>query len=1009
MKRLKLLLLVAITLENYAQITHDFYETPLLEALQTINQEQTEYSIDILTDGLDGLQISTQVKNQTVLNAIRKICKGQPVKVTSQGKTITVQARRKLRDLQREIRLTGKVEDGFLQIPLPEARVSVLTKDSTVVVDSASMTRVYGANMRLIGAYYVALVNGGEKEYLVRAQMKGYDDVWQRVPITNLTKEEVTIPTLKMHRMRKVDLDEVLVTATRIKFFYRGDTLIYDATAFRMPEGSMLDDLIRQLPGVTMNNDGEIFVNGRKIDELLLGSRSFFGGNKKVLMQNLPYYTVKHLKVYEKQTDMSEALGYDVEPRKYVMDVNLKEEYSKGYIANVEAAAGTENRWLGRAFALRFTDRTRLTLLGNANNVNETRHIGESGHWTPNNMPRSIMTTHSAAAEIAYYAKGDKLKETLRAEFTSQTDEQTLRQRREQFLSSSTPTSLTESFSRQGNRRLSLHNTLSLKDPTWIYTDAVFEYVQRDGSSHSDFEQWDDSLTATLRSAGINEGITWRGQMNVQGAFNLGENQRVTFITIVEHNEEALQQSTAYKQTLFSQGQVTRNLYNADDISNRKTWGLANISYKRELGNRFNFHISDNLSYTSERNHDYLYHPDTLLLVSQLDALAAITDPHNSYNSYGQITQNSIGASLYRTDTYRYSDDNPFTIQYDRFKIGISAPVRQERLSYQRGALDTLASQTTLFLNASASFRIMTRDGKHDIRFNVSHDRQAASLMDRITFRDDSQPLVVKLGNPNLNGRVTSKLSGDFYPGYANQQRYHLSISFDYHHRNVAQAVTYAPVTGVYTYQPMNVCGAYTANTALNFIRTFGEKRFWTMSTSADASLHHDKDHAMLAGETESHVNTVNTLTLHDESFIQYERSTLNLRATGDFSWRHSEGRMFDFVVLNVLDYRYGLTARYTLPKINTTLAADATMYSRRGYGSTELNSDDFLLNASISQPFLKDRLIARLESFDLLHQLNTTQCMVNAQGRIETWYRSLPHYVMLHLIWHFNKNPKKK
>ena len=94
---------------------------------------------------------------------------------------------------------------------------------------------------------------------------------------------------------------------------------------------------------------------------------------------------------------------------------------------------------------------------------------------------------------------------------------------------------------------------------------------------------------------------------------------------------------------------------------------------------------------------------------------------------------------------------------------------------------------------------------------------------------------------------------------------------------------------------------------------------------------------------------------------------------------------------------------------LNTTLSADGNMYSRRGYGSAELNTDDFVLNASISQPFFKGKLIARIEAFDLLHQLSNTQYTVNAQGRTETWYRSLPHYVMAHLVYHWNKNPKKK
>jgi hypothetical protein len=84
---------------------------------------------------------------------------------------------------------------------------------------------------------------------------------------------------MELRRLPTNTLGEVTVTATKLKMFHRGDTIVYDATAFKLPDGSMLDDLIRQMPGVTMNDDGEIFVNGRKVDELLLGSRSFFSLN----------------------------------------------------------------------------------------------------------------------------------------------------------------------------------------------------------------------------------------------------------------------------------------------------------------------------------------------------------------------------------------------------------------------------------------------------------------------------------------------------------------------------------------------------------------------------------------------------------------------------------------------------------------------------------------------------------------------------------------------------------
>lgn len=146
-----------------------------------------------------------------------------------------------------------------------------------------------------------------------------------------------------MQKHREVNLGEAVVKATKIKMYHKGDTLVYNADAFNLPDGSMLDALIRQLPGVTMNKQGEIFVNGRKIDELLLGSRSFMHGKKEVLMKNLPYYTVKHIKVYDRQSDKSKALGWDIDPKTYVMDVNLKMEYQHGYIANVEGGLGSKS------------------------------------------------------------------------------------------------------------------------------------------------------------------------------------------------------------------------------------------------------------------------------------------------------------------------------------------------------------------------------------------------------------------------------------------------------------------------------------------------------------------------------------------------------------------------------------------------------------------------------------------------------------------------------------------
>ena len=142
---------------------------------------------------------------------------------------------------------------------------------------------------------------------------------------------------------------------TRIQVAYKGDTIVYDASAFKLPEGSMLDGLIRQLPGAELKDNGDIYINGVKIDYLTLNGKDFFKGDNKVMLDNLPYFTVKNLKVFYKDTKKSEMLGRQVEEQDYVMDVTLKREYSRGYIANAEVGASCCRTLPPRLFPFRKT------------------------------------------------------------------------------------------------------------------------------------------------------------------------------------------------------------------------------------------------------------------------------------------------------------------------------------------------------------------------------------------------------------------------------------------------------------------------------------------------------------------------------------------------------------------------------------------------------------------------------------------------------------------------------
>ena len=911
----------------------------------------------------------------------------------------------------------GTVQDAFLKTPLPDAKVSLLlAADSSVVIESIPVTAKRRDDGTVREAQFMLQPEKKTCKYLLRGTLEGYEEGY--LPLTidaNEGRALMLDDALELRKIRQVNLQEVTVTATKVKMYYRGDTIVYDATAFKLPDGSMLDDLIHQMPGVTIDEYGQIFVNGRKIDELQLGSRSFMRGNSKVLMENLPYYTVKDIKVYDQDTDLNRALNTQAEQKKFVMDVNLKPEHQVGYIANVEAAGGTQDRWLGRGFLLGFTERTRYTLLGNSNNVNESRHIGRSDHWTPDAVPQSLLTTHSAAGEIDYQSADKNVQENLTADFTSTRDEGEMVRSKELFLQGN-PLQTTYQNSLSKAQRLKVANTFKYIKPKgfMLNSDVSFNYRSYSGNSATLMEQFVDSLLTTRqRNDGFNDGNTWgaNGFACIMPMLKpIGKTEQLLRITTsFDYSSDENERVQQYRTENFVSPSII-NQHNTTDFSLRKFSVHTPINYSF-VGKMNRLFLDINPSYSREKTHDWLYHPDTLLLASQIDMLRATTDPTNSYDSELQTYKTGISLQFRHLQHVPATKIMPFEADVDFLDLYLNIIPMHERLNYQRGLLDTLVTRNTFRFEPRLDIRLFAQKDRHRpalIRF--SHTEFNAPLVSLLSIRDDANPLVVRLGNPDLKAYTSqSTLEAEYKDIRSARHNFYVSGFYAYLHNKVSEAVSFNPATGIYTYRPESVHGSYDIKVKGGIFYTLDNNKYWTVESNADALFTHWLDHMMLSGDTESHVNAVNTLTLHDNAYIQYNKGALNIRATGDIRWRHSEGKMYDFETLNATDFQYGLSARYTLPRLNTTLSADGNMYSRRGYGSSELNTDDFVLNASISYPFFKGKLIARIEAFDLLHQLSNTQYTVNAQGRTETWYRSLPHYVMAHLVYHWNKNPKKK
>ncbi|OYP49174.1 hypothetical protein CIK97_00470 [Prevotella sp. P3-120] len=278
----------------------------------------------------------------------------------------------------------GYVADGFTKAAIPDAFVTLMRTDSTVVdiiKVQKQQSYTFGVGRGAASTRYYFKMSRTPADYIIKVEHPNYETSFTPYTIKKYSRRTyyTNVPTIYLkkaahaHHYEGGELGEVVLKATKVKMVWRGDTLVYNADAFNVPEGSMLDGLIRQLPGVELSESGVIYVNGRQIDNLTLNGADFFKGKNKIMLDNLPYFTVKNVKVFNKQTDENKFLGINDESKKeYTMDVVLKREYSIGGSANVEAGVGTDSRYKLKGFGLRFSDRTRAVIFGGMNNINET-------------------------------------------------------------------------------------------------------------------------------------------------------------------------------------------------------------------------------------------------------------------------------------------------------------------------------------------------------------------------------------------------------------------------------------------------------------------------------------------------------------------------------------------------------------------------------------------------------------------------------------------------------------
>ena len=1034
----------------------------LLTALQAIERSQSEYAIDIVCDGLDSLRTSANVKGLDAVKAVKRVCKGLPVKVKVHGKRIYVQHERG--KVVRKISLNGEVQDIRAHKPLIGATVELLDADSTVLQQKVAKHHWYAEGYDWETSEFSFAVPAQPASYIFRISYVGHRTAYVDYKLERIGRREHerALPPFYLSPQSTM-LQEVVVTASKVKFYYKGDTLIYNADAFILAEGSMLDALIGQLPGVELKRDGRIYHEGKFVDDLLLNGKQFFSKDRKLMLENLPAYTVKDIAIYDKQTDENEWLGIkDKRTQRHVIDVRLKKEYMIGWIANVEGGAGTDDRYLARLFAMRHSDFSHLAIIANANNLDDDSRPGESDNWqrgTTNDLRR----TERADLSFGVSDRNKRWEYHGDASVNHQRTEGETRTVRQNYL----PTGDTYDYSFSSRRNEDLrfstyhdfyrnhknvrwHISPNLKyhhfDHSSDFTSATFNAPVANVSRQLLDDLYSptasrislrDTLVNRILRQGTGSGHSWEGTFGGGATIKIphsNENLRLgAYLTYSDRTERLFDRQQVNYAATSSQPSTSLHHF-TDNHPDRNGDAHLTVGYNIPLGEGWR-----SLFTTYEFNHNWRHRQSSLYLLDRLPShqgeglgvgsLSAIDDLP-SVTEYEQVMDHSNSFDSRSTENIHKLDIN-LGYKWDKKKYGQfwtllngDISLRSQHLDYQRGNIDTTLCRTAFTIKMGSWTYLDLKHGQIGLTLGVQTD--LPDLEQRIDLRDDTDPMNIRLGNPNLRTAVTPefKINGV----YRKKLSYHyLEWGYQRTYNAIAMGYVYDPQTGVRTYRPENVNGNWTIDGGYTFHRDFGEAKklnldvpfHVTYSQSVDlvgvaplSSPEGDtnvlKSNEAPSGAVWGGTSTVHRLALSLSPTFKADIGKHHFDLACQPVWDRYTSDRQDFENFSAFTCRTSLAAILKLP-CKLDLSTDLTLYSRTGYADDALNTNDLVWNARLSRPFFKGRLLVLFDGFDILGQLSNVTRILNAQGRTETYTNVMPRYALLHIVYRLNKQPKKK
>lgn len=873
----------------------------------------------------------------------------------------------------------------------------------STVLDSKNNLAIELATVRLLNAGDSSLVQGTQTslkgdfilpkvkpgKYILKITTVGYTDFYLDVM---MERKDIILKSILLVENSKL-LKEIEVKGTAAQMVVKGDTMEYNATAFKTQENAVVEDLLKRLPGVEISQEGKITVNGQEIKKIRVDGKKFFGEDVEMTTKNLPAEMIEKIQVLEQKSDMAQLTGFEDGETERIINLTLKPNRKKGMFGTFTGGGGADTnkdfRYDSNMFLNIMSGESQTAITGGANNINNTR----SSRGRFSSGPSGGITALQNLGVNNNTIVNDKFKIGGDAGFNHSDNYSETNTNKQSYISQSisNDTTYTRSGNNQytGNMRLEAEWKIDTLRTLIIQPNIDFSsgttYTKRD---------YDYYTNGYKRSWGDSE--------------NNGTSDRVSGGLTLIYSKKSTQKKGRSITTSVSAGfsQSNSESYN---ISNKFTaTTTTNVNqFTQNTSNRYN--ASVRFSFVEP-----LWNVKNVLETS-VSLRSTVNDSEKSQyriDSLGNYTVfDSTYSNIFKNDFY--SETLELNYRYTEKNYNLTLGFKGEpsqTYSYRTYGNGDVRPYTNEVINFAPNARFQYNFGKKEFtRIDYRGNTEQPSITQMQPVKNNSNLMNETVGNPSLNpsfyqylrfmySKFNDKKFSSFsawLSGAITKDALVTNSIYDETNKQYSQTVNAAE-------KPYNLNGNIMFNTPL-----IAKRLHFNTSTSGGYNMRYgytsrnvsntDIDVENLQLGELSKTGRVNA---EQQLALTFTQDIIEIGARGVFKYSNTINNL-NPTPSTTYDWTTSGNLVLHLP-YSINISSDINYTTRSGYGNFDM--DEAIWNASIDKSLFKGKGIVALKWNDILRQQLNIRQIIGDNYISYNKYNTLTSYFILSFSYKLNK-----